>query len=564
MKSRRIIFISSLVLIALFAFGFVASKSDLYFDISKNLELFGKVYKEISFNYVDDIDPQEFMRAGIKGMLSKLDPYTVFIDEKNQDDIDLLTNGKYGGVGISIGIRNEKVTILEVMDGYSAQKQGVRIGDVITGIGDTEVTPEMIDDISSLVKGEPGTSVQLKVSRLSEKDTLTFNLIREEVIIKNLVFADFFPENSNNVYLKLSNFSRSAGDEVRSALRELKNKKEIKSIVLDLRGNPGGLLDVAVDICDKFLKKDLLIVSTRGKELTSEKKYFALEEPLAGNEKLVVLINGNSASASEIVAGAIQDHDRGVILGTQSFGKGLVQTIIPLSFNTSLKITTAKYYTPSGRCIQKIDYSKDNQVIPDPDSLTKNEYSTDNKRVVFSAGGITPDTTVKNGIESDLLKDLLAKGAIFNFADKFYYQDVNFDFKKLNDDKILKDFKKFLDETKYEYESDVERKLNEIIKHLNENHNSKEVTKTLEKLTSEVKQMFDSEFSESSDEILVELKVELAQRFLGKDGGTTERLKFDKQFNTALQIFNNDAAYSKFLTRQWLSFCFYFKWLKHF
>ncbi len=550
MKSRRIIFISSLVLITLFAFGFVASKSDLYFDISKNLELFGKVYKEISFNYVDDIDPQEFMRAGIKGMLSKLDPYTVFIDEKNQDDIDLLTNGKYGGVGISIGIRNEKVTILEVMDGYSAQNQGVRIGDVITGIGDTEVTPEMIDDISSLVKGEPGTSVQLKVSRLSEKDTLTFNLIREEVIIKNLVFADFFPENSNNVYLKLSNFSRSAGDEVRSALRELKNKKEIKSIVLDLRGNPGGLLDVAVDICDKFLKKDLLIVSTRGKELTSEKKYFALEEPLAGNEKLVVLINGNSASASEIVAGAIQDHDRGVILGTQSFGKGLVQTIIPLSFNTSLKITTAKYYTPSGRCIQKIDYSKDNQVIPDPDSLTKNEYSTDNKRVVFSAGGITPDTTVKNGIESDLLKDLLAKGAIFNFADKFYYQDVNFDFKKLNDDKILKDFKKFLDETKYEYESDVERKLNEIIKHLNENHNSKEVTKTLEKLTSEVKQMFDSEFSESSDEILVELKVELAQRFLGKDGGTTERLKFDKQFNTALQIFNNDAAYSKFLTRQ--------------
>ncbi|MBK7497699.1 MAG: S41 family peptidase [Ignavibacteriales bacterium] len=550
MKSRKIIFITSLTVLVIFTFGFVVSKSDIYFDISKNLELFGKVYKEISFNYVDDIDPQAFMRAGIVGMLSKLDPYTVFIDEKNQDDIDLLTNGKYGGVGISIGIRNEKVTILEVMDGYSAQKQGIRIGDVVTGIGDTEVTPEKIDDISSLVKGEPGTAVQIKILRFSEKDTLLFNLIREEVIVKNLVFADFFPENSNNVYLKLSNFSRSAGDELRSSLRQLKNKKEIKSIVLDLRGNPGGLLDVAVDICDKFLKKDLLIVSTRGKEEVSEKKYFALEEPLVGNEKLIVLINGNSASASEIVAGAIQDHDRGVILGTQSFGKGLVQTIIPLSFNTSLKITTAKYYTPSGRCIQKIDYSKNNQVIPDPDSLTKNMFSTDNKRVVFSAGGITPDTTVENGIESDLLKDLLAKGAVFNYADKFYYQNVDLDFNKINNEKILKEFKKFLTETDYKYESDIEKKINEVVKHLNENHNSKDVTKTLEKLSSEVKQMFEKDFLESSDEILEELKIELAQRFLGKDSGTLERLKYDKQFNTALNLLNDDKNYSRLLINE--------------
>jgi carboxyl-terminal processing protease len=550
MKTRKIILVTSLAVFVVFAFGFAVSKSDIYFDISKNLELFGKVYKEISFNYVDDIDPQAFMRAGIIGMLSKLDPYTVFIDEKNQDDIDLLTNGKYGGVGISIGIRNEKITILEVMDGYSAQKQGIRIGDVVTGIGDTEVTPDQIDDISSLVKGEPGTSVQLRILRQSEKDTLVFNLIREEVIVKNLVFADFYPENSNNVYLKLSNFSRSAGDELRSALRQLKNKKEIKSIVLDLRGNPGGLLDVAVDICDKFLKKELLIVSTRGKEANSEKRYYAVEEPLAGDEKLIVLINGNSASASEIVAGAIQDHDRGVILGTQSFGKGLVQTIIPLSFNTSLKITTAKYYTPSGRCIQKIDYSKNNQVIPDPDSLTKNIFSTDNKRVVFSAGGITPDTTVENGIESDLLKDLLAKGAIFNYADKFYYQNVDLDFNKINNEKILKEFKNFLTETDYKYESDVEKKINEVIKHLNDNHNSKDVSKTLEKLSSDVKQMFETEFSESSDEILEELKVELAQRFLGKDGGTIERLKYDKQFITALNLLKDEKNYSKLLINE--------------
>ncbi len=548
MKRQRIILLSSITFVVLFAFGFVVSKSDIYFEISKNLELFGKVYKEISFNYVDEIDPQEFMRAGIKGMLSKLDPYTVFIDEKNQEDIDLLTNGKYGGVGVSIGVRNDNVTILEVIDGYSAQKQGIRIGDVVEYVGETKVTPEKLDDISSLVKGEPGTTVQIKIIRPGESDTLIFNLVREEVIVKNLVFADFYPENSNNVYLKLSNFSRSAGDEVRTALRQLKEKKEIKSIVLDLRGNPGGLLDVAVDICDKFLKKDLLIVSTRGKDLNSEKKYYAIEEPLVGSEKLIVLVNGNSASASEIVAGAIQDHDRGVILGTQSFGKGLVQTITPLSFNTSLKVTTAKYYTPSGRCIQRIDYSKDNQVIPDPDSLKKDEFATDNKRVVYSAGGITPDTTVTNTIESDLLKDLLAKGTLFNFADKYYYQNVNVDFNKLNDDKILSDFKKYLTETKFNYESDVEKKINEIVKHIEKDHNSKNLTQTLEKLNTQIKDLFEDDFTASKTEILEMLKIELAQRFLGNQGAIKERLQFDNQFNAALALFNDKENYAKLLS----------------
>jgi carboxyl-terminal processing protease len=548
MKTRRIILITSLAIVALFTFGFVVSKSDIYFEISKNLELFGKVYKEISFNYVDEVDPQEFMRAGIKGMLSKLDPYTVFIDEKSQEDIDLLTNGKYGGVGISIGVRNENVTILEVIDGYSAQKQGIRIGDVVESVGNVKVTPEKMDDISSLVKGEPGTAVQLKIMRPGEKDTLIFNLIREEVIVKNLLFADFYPENSNNVYLKLSNFSRSAGDEVRSALRELKNKKEIKSIVLDLRGNPGGLLDVAVDICDKFLNKDLLIVSTRGKDPNSEKKYFALEEPLVGNEKLIVLVNGNSASASEIVAGAMQDHDRGVILGTQSFGKGLVQTITPLSFNTSLKVTTAKYYTPSGRCIQKIDYSKDNQVIPDPDSLKKDEFATDNKRVVYSAGGITPDTTVVEVTESDLLKDLLAKGTIFNFADKYYYQNANTDFDELNDDKIINAFKKYLIDSDYKYESDLEKKINEIVIHIKDNHYTKNVNQTLEKLNSEIKTLFEDDFTNSKTEIIEELRIELAQRFLGNQDGIKERLKYDKQFNTALALFKDNVSYTRLLS----------------
>ena len=547
MKIRKYVMFSFLVVVTLTAFGFVLSKSDIYYEITKNLELFGRVYKEISFNYVDEIDPQEFMRAGIKGMLGKLDPYTVFIDEKNQDDIDLLTNGKYGGVGISIGIRNDKVTILEILDGYSAQKQGLRVGDVITAVGNNPVTPELIDDISNLVKGEPGTQVQIKVTRSNEIDTLIFNLIREEVIIKNITFADFYPENSENVYIKLNNFSRSAGDELRNVLRELKSRKKISSIVLDLRGNPGGLLDVAVDVCDKFLNKDVLIVSTRGKDISSEKKYFANEEPLAGNEKLVVLINGGSASASEIVAGAIQDHDRGVILGTQSFGKGLVQTITPLSFNTSLKITTAKYYTPSGRCIQKIDYSKDNKVIPEPDSLKKDVFSTDNKRVVYSAGGITPDTTVEYSVKSELLKDLLAKGRVFDFADKYYYKNEKLAFEKIDEKKLLAEFKQYLKDSDYKYESEIEKKTNELIKSLNEKNKISSLEGTFQKLKAELKNLYEDEFSEYKNEIIAELKIELASRYYGTNGAIKERLTYDEQFNVALMVLKDIKSYSALL-----------------
>ena len=243
------------VLIVIIFSGFFSGRDDTYFQINKNIDLFARIYKEISFNYVDTINPEEFMRAGIRGMLGSLDPYTNFIDENKKDEIDLITNGKYGGVGVSIGVKGNDVTVVEVMDGYSAQRQGIRIGDILLEAGGKKITPDNVEDISNLVKGEPGSTVELKVLRGEKNDTLTFNLIREEVIVKNITYYGFFPENSNNVYMKLSSFSRSAADEMKQDLKELKSKKEIKSIVFDLRGNPGGLLDVAVDICNKFPPK---------------------------------------------------------------------------------------------------------------------------------------------------------------------------------------------------------------------------------------------------------------------------------------------------------------------
>lgn len=544
MKKTLFIFV---LLFALIAGFYVQRSGDIYYEISRNMEIFGKVYKEISFNYVDEINPEEFMREGIKGMLKSLDPYTVFIDESKQEDIDLMTNGKYGGIGVTIGVRNDRVTITEILDGYAAQKQGLRIGDIVIEVDGEPITSSDIDDLSAKVKGEPGTTVQLKVVRNNDRDTLTFNIIREEIVIRNLVYAGFYPPNSNNVYLKLSNFGRSAAEELKDALKKLKSEKPIESIVLDLRGNPGGLLDVAVSVSNKFLKKDLLIVTTKGRDQNSEKHYFALEEPIVPDQKLILLINESSASASEIVAGAIQDHDRGIILGTQSFGKGLVQTITPISYNTSLKITTAKYYTPSGRCIQKIDYSKKNKVFNSSLTGEKTEFTTDNKRKVFSAGGITPDTLVKYEIEGEVTKELLAKGIIFDFADQFYYKNQSVSFENLSDNKIFSEFTSYIKSKEFNYTPEVEKKLNLLIEDLDKNKINGKILAAAKKLKDELKDYIDKEIQTYRNEILNYIRVELANRFYNQQKSIEESLKYDKQFITALSLIKNDEIFNSLL-----------------
>ncbi len=539
-------YLIGIAVIALFS-GFFSGRDDVYFEINKNIDLFGRVYKEVTFNYVDKIDPEQFMRAGIKGMLSALDPYTIFIDENKKEDFDLLTSGKYGGVGISIGIRGNQVTIVDVLDGYSAQKQGLRVGDVLIQAAGKAITPENVDDISSLVKGEPGTFVNLKVLRNGDKDTLSFNLVREEIVVKSLVYHGFYPENSNNVYLRLTSFSRSAGDEIQKALKELKAKKEIKSIVLDLRGNPGGLLDVAVDICDKFLPKDELVVSTKGRDEASKKSYYSAQEPMVGKARLVVLINDGSASASEIVTGAMQDHDRGVVLGTKSFGKGLVQTITPLDYNTSLKITTAKYYTPSGRCIQKIDYATNNKAIAQIDTLIKTKFYTDHHRVVYSAGGITPDTVVHEAPESGITKDLLAKGMFFQFADHYFYQNPKAKFTDLNDSKLIDDFESYLEKHDYKFHSIAEDQVDQLLAEVKEKKSEQAIYEGLEKIKKQFEKMGNSELRIYKDQLLQEIKIELASRYYGLDGMIREGLKYDRQFQTAFKIVNDTAVYDKLL-----------------
>jgi len=530
-----------------FTLGFTKSDSDYYLEITKSIDIFGRIYKEVSLNYVDDIKPQEFMMNGIKGMLLSLDPYTVYIDENQQNDIDLITKGKYGGIGVSIGIRDDKVTIVDIIDGYSAEKQGIRIGDVLLQVDSVVISKENYDNISNYVKGEPGTLVDIKIMRDGYEQPISFKLKREEIEIKNLVYSAFYPKESNNAYLKLISFSKTAGNEIQKALIDLQKEKEIKSIILDLRSNPGGLLDAAIDVSEKFLSKDQLIVSVKGKDTSQVTSYFSKEFPVAKELKLAVLINEGSASASEIVAGAIQDHDRGIIIGEKSFGKGLVQTVYPLSYNTSIKITTARYYTPSGRSIQKIDYTKNNKVIDIDVPTQKKAFSTDNMRIVYSAGGITPDFMVSSGNDSGLVNILKEDGHLFHFCNSYYDQNNQIGFEDIDVTILYNEFKEFLMNKNFKFKNSSLVKAEDLLNELKKTNADVELRRNIENLISELSKNVDSELLNNKQNIINELRAELASRFNGQIGKITESLKFDKQFKAAYDILSNNSEYRNYL-----------------
>lgn len=544
MKNRIYIYLFVLITVT----NLHAQKStDVYYEISKSIDLFGRVYKEITLRYVEEINPREFMLAGIKGMLETLDPYTVYIDESSQKDIDLITTGKYGGIGATIGLRNEKITVVDLIEGYSAQRQGLRIGDVIIRIDSIDVNKENYDQLSNYMKGEAGTMVSVTVKRDGVEQNLIFNLIREEIEIKNLTYYGFVPEQSNNVYLKLSGFSRSAGEEIKDALIELGDERNIESIILDLRGNPGGLLDAAISVADKFLPKGDLIVSVVGRDSTDIQNYFADEEPVAGDASLIVLVDKGSASASEIVAGAIQDHDRGVVLGTESFGKGLVQNVIPLDANTSLKLTTGKYFTPSGRSIQKINYVDNKVIIGDTTYNRMEEYRTDGNRKVYSGGGIQPDTLVENNSKSELIRTLIAQGVFFKFATNYFNTNSIVSWEEINKEELFESFKKYFTQTDVELVLKSERLLKALQEALSDEKISDDVKTKLNELEQEIELAKQEELNIYRDDVLAELHKEIAARVNGRVGRITASLNYDKQLQTAFGILESREKYNKIL-----------------
>jgi carboxyl-terminal processing protease len=525
--------------------GFVfLPDTDVYLKIGKSIDIFGRVYKEIATNYVDEINPERFMEAGIEGMLGTLDPYTVYIDREDGDEVDLLTNGKYGGIGVTIGVRDGVLKIITVMDGYSAQRAGMIPGDRLLTIGGVPVSAKKPDEVRTLTRGDPGTEVKITVEREGEKKPLEFVLIREEIQIKNVTYSGYL-ENGMG-YIRLERFSRKAGEEVREAIKELKIEGDLHSLILDLRGNPGGLLDAAVEVVSKFVPRGTLIVTTKGRRAENDKSYKSAEEPLLPSTPIVVLTDRGSASASEIVAGSLQDMDRALIVGARTFGKGLVQTIVPLDYGAQLKITTARYYTPSGRSIQEIDYrhrDKNGVFAPVPDSLKK-EFHTADGRKVMEFGGITPDSVVQNVDEGPMVRDLLRKALFFKFANEYVSEHKE---ETINgtDDEVLSAFGKFLENQKFDFEEEADAKLKELRQVADRSHYQRDVFDSIDRLTAAVQREKKRSFERYKDDITRELNIELMARLHGERGRIKASLKGDVQLRVAEGLLKDPKTFAR-------------------
>ncbi|HYF04277.1 MAG TPA: S41 family peptidase [Patescibacteria group bacterium] len=543
---KRAFFPTALV-VAFFSAGFFAGQEDAYyFKVNKSLEKFGSVFRQISEQYVDEIDPETFVQAGIDGMLETLDPYTVYMDENGSGDIDLLTTGAYTGLGISVGVRDSMLTIMDLYDGYSAQTSGIRIGDRILQIDTAMVLYKASDALRPYTRGEAGSKVNVRILRDGVKDTLDFLLTRSEIKVNNIPYAGVM-ENGVG-YIKLERFSRKSAQEVRTAIATLKSQQKLNGLVLDLRDNPGGLLDAAVSLCEIFVPEGSVIVSTRGKDPEESRIYRSNRAPSEPELPLAVMVNNRSASASEIVAGAIQDLDRGIIIGERSFGKGLVQTVFPMPHNASLKITTARYYTPSGRSIQQIDYASKRKGVKVANSDTT-IFHTKNNRTVFELNGITPDSTVAFKREyPDFVREVLKRGLVFGFASQYTAKMDKLPADFVVNSAVLKEFEQFLKAKKFNYNSNSLIKTEELKTLAEKEKYSGDILKEIEKLEKLLKNSERNPVQQNAAVLTDVLQDEIASRFQSNSATFAATLKNDSQLQTAIELLKEKPKYEALLT----------------
>ncbi|HOE03633.1 MAG TPA: S41 family peptidase [Bacteroidales bacterium] len=529
---------------------FAQTETDKSFETVKHLDIFYSLYKEVDLFYVDELDPSKTIGTAIDAMLESLDPYTVYITESEIEDLRFMTTGEYGGVGALIRKHNEFVVISEPYENYPAQKAGLRAGDAIVSIDGKSMKDKNTSDVSELLKGQPNTVVKLLIRRPGVENDMEFSLTRMEIKIPSVPHYQLL--EGNIAYIQLSSFTNTAASEVKDAFLELKKDKELKGVILDLRGNPGGLLIEAVKICNIFVDKGQTVVSTKGKVAQWDKTYLTTDTPVDAGIPLVVLVNRGSASASEIVSGCIQDLDRGVIVGQRTFGKGLVQTTRDLSYNTKLKVTTAKYYIPSGRCIQALDYThrnEDGSVGRVPDSLVS-EFSTLHGRKVFDGGGVLPDIITETETFSNIAVSLLAKNIIFDFATWFVNNNPTIaDAGSFTiDEKIYADFLSFIADKDFDYKTETEEQLNEMIETAQKEKYYDVAAQELEALKLKFAhdknkdlQIFKSEISELIGD-------EIVHRYYYQKGRTQYMMKYDKELQAAIDVINDSVRYQSILS----------------
>ena len=546
---RRTLILALCLAIALPAMAAKPSAQDtLYEQIRQNIGLFGDVYREISLKYVDTVDPEKFIRAGIEGMLSTLDPYTVFMDENGTEDLDVITSGRYGGVGLEIGVRGKDkiLTVISAMDDSPAQRVGIRSGDKIMMIDSTRAVGLSTSNAAKLLRGEPGTPVHISVERSGSTEPIEFIVTRREIDIKDVPYSGFVKPGIG--YVKLAHFSRRAAEDLDDALNELKNEG-MEALILDLRGNPGGLLSSAVGVAQRFCKKGDVVVSVRGRSDESSQDFRLPADPLAGDIPLVVLVDGGSASASEIVAGAIQDFDRGVIIGEPTFGKGLVQSVVAFQSGEALKLTTAKYYTPSGRLIQRVDYFNEEQepvLVSPPREKSDEKFTTRNGRPVEGGGGIMPDVAVPAPKPELLGTELWRQGTFFDFVNEYRTTHPNLTSNKL-DDAALREFQAWLVKTNFHYDVDGQSELDALRELIAEAGLSDSASADLAHLERVLDLHRQLDFEEEREFIRTSLEQELAVSLWGSTARIEASFEDDEQIQKALDVLASQQEYKQLL-----------------
>lgn len=542
------------VILAIVSAGFVTqSFKDDYFEITRNLDIFTTLFRELNINYVDETNPGKLMKTGIDAMLQSLDPYTNYIPESDIEDYRFMTTGQYGGIGALIGKNGDHVIITDPYEGFAAHKAGLMAGDKIIEVDGKATKGKSVSDISQILKGQPKTNVKLKISRPGSEGILEKEIERQEIKVKSVPYSGMIEEGIG--YIKLRSFTQNCSKDLADALQELKANNNLTSLVLDLRGNPGGLLHESVNIVNLFIDKGKDVVSTKGKLKDMDKTYKALNSPIEKDLPLVILVNSSSASASEIVSGAIQDFDRGLIIGQKTFGKGLVQTTRPLSYNSQLKITTAKYYIPSGRCIQALDYSnrnEDGSVGSVPDSL-KSQFKTGSGRIVYDGGGIEPDYTTARTKYSKITQSLISKYLIFDFATEYKLKHETIadaeKFKLTNED--FNAFVLFLSGKEYDYTTQSEEAIEKLKELTIEDKYFDGLKTEYEALKNKIAHNKQVDLQTNKEEIMNLLQNEIVSRYYYETGRIKSSFTFDKDIKMAISALKDKSIYTSIFKREY-------------
>lgn len=544
---KRLNFIIAITLLGIVAFSFTPP-ADRYFEIAKNLDIFATLFKEVNAHYVDEVNPNHLVKTGIDAMLESLDPYTNYIPEDQIENFRTMNTGQYGGIGAITREFGDRTVVTMIMEGFAAQKGGLKIGDEILKIDQVDLSKVSRKEAGDLMKGQVGEPVSLTVKRFGRDEPLKLDFKREKIKLNNVPYYGMLDQGY--AYICLSEFTPDAGKNVRNAFLKLKEHNP-KGLVLDLRDNLGGLLMEAVNVCNIFLPKGKPVVSTKGKIADQNATYSTLDNPLDLEIPLVVLINRSSASASEIVAGTLQDYDRAVIIGERSFGKGLVQIPRPLSYNAQVKITTAKYYTPTGRCIQVMDYSHrrdDGSVASIPDSL-KVAFKTTNGRTVYDGGGIEPDITVEHDDTHPVTHTLFAMGYIFDYATRYAHALKNQPDPKnfsLSSDEYQQ-FVTWMKDKDYQYNSRLDQQLSQLSDEAKRERYYNELKSQLDQINAKISESKKNELMLYKDQIKTLLEEDIISRFHLERGSIQAGLKNDEDIKKSTEILSNSNQYKKLL-----------------